>query len=375
MAQKYSNFHNILKEKFQDDADGLSFIESQLFGRPCETFESSFDDELNCEVAHDKFEGQSSIGGKRMVKIAAIQNSIPADTTLPIDEQLRINVDRIFALTKKACEEGAQIICLQEACSAPFFFCLREKWPWTQFAEDYIEGPTVSRFYELSRDYKNVIILPILERAQHDIIWNTAVILEDGEVLGRTRKSHIPRIGDFNEGTYYRYDRNMKFPVFKTKFGNVAVQICYARHFPLCWEAYAINGAEFIFNPSATVDGLSESLWPIEARSGAVANSVYTIAINRIGTEHYESEFTSGNGKPAHKDFGHFYGSSFVTAPNSHRTPSLSRDKDGILIVDCDLNIIKQVRDVWNFQMAHRREDYAELLAASVDPEFQPNIQ
>lgn len=71
-----------------------------------------------------------------------------------------------------------------------------------------------------------------------------------------------------------------------------------------------MNGAEIIFNPAATVGELSEPLWGIEARNAAIANSCFTVGINRVGTETFPNAFTSGNGKPAHKDFGHFYGSS-----------------------------------------------------------------
>lgn len=66
---------------------------------------------------------------------------------------------------------------------------------------------------------------------------------------------------------------------------------------------------------------LSEPMWPVEARNAAIANSYYTCAINRVGTEQFRNEFTSGDGKPAHKDFGHFYGSSYVAAPDGSRTP------------------------------------------------------
>lgn len=107
---------------------------------------------------------------------------------------------------------------------------------------------------------------------------------------------------------------------------------------------YALNGAEIIFNPSATVGALrcgaaydllfsqnailifSEPLWGIEARNAAIANHCFTVAINRVGTEQFPNEFTSGNGKPAHKDFGHFYGSSYVAAPDGSRTPVRMRE-------------------------------------------------
>lgn len=42
----------------------------------------------------------------------------------------------------------------------------------------------------------------------------------------------------------------------------------------------------------------SEPLWRIEARNAAIANHVYTVAINRVGTEVFEHEFTSGDSRP-----------------------------------------------------------------------------
>jgi hypothetical protein len=93
------------------------------------------------------------------------------------------------------------------------------------------------------------------------------------------------------------------------------------------------------------VGALSEPMWPIEARNAAIANSYFAAGINRVGTESFPNEFTSGDGKPAHKvlsaaarcspdcsppdlvwlllhqDFGHFYGSSYVAAPDASRTP------------------------------------------------------
>lgn len=100
-----------------------------------------------------------------------------------------------------------------------------------------------------------------------------------------------------------------------------------------------MNGAEIVFNPSATTDGLSEPMWAIEARNAAIANHYFSVGINRVGTEIYPNEYTSGDGKPAHKDFGHFYGSSYIAAPDASRTPGLSRTNDGLLIAELDLNL------------------------------------
>lgn len=113
-------------------------------------------------------------------------------------------------------------------------------------------------------------------------------------------QNHIPRVGDFNESTYYM-EGNTGHPVFETAFGRIAINICYGRHHPLNWMAFGLMGAEIVFNPSATVGALSEPLWPLEARTAAIANTYFVGAINRVGTEHFPNEFTSGDGQPAHK--------------------------------------------------------------------------
>lgn len=57
------------------------------------------------------------------------------------------------------------------------------------------------------------------------------------------------------QSTYYM-EGNTGHAVFQTQFGRVAVNICYGRHHPLNWFLYSLNGAEIIFNPSATVGAL-----------------------------------------------------------------------------------------------------------------------
>eukprot|EP01126_Amoeba_proteus_P061908 TRINITY_DN8355_c0_g1_i4.p1 TRINITY_DN8355_c0_g1~~TRINITY_DN8355_c0_g1_i4.p1 ORF type:complete len:180 (+),score=16.80 TRINITY_DN8355_c0_g1_i4:525-1064(+) len=161
-------------------------------------------------------------------------------------------------------------------------------------------------------------------------------------------------------------------PVFETVFGRIGVAICYGRHHPLNWMAFGLNGAEIVFNPSATVGSLSEPLWSIEGRNAAIANNYFVGCINRVGTEHFPHEFTSADKKPAHKDFGHFYGSSYITAPDSSRTPSLSRVRDGLLVAECDLNLCRQVKDHWGFRMTARYPLYQQLLTQYVKPGFVP---
>merc|ERR1712168_1779877 len=175
-------------------------------------------------------------------------------------------------------------------------------------------------------------------------------------------------------GSTYYMEGNTCHKVFSTIYGRIAVNICYGRHHPQNWMMYGVNGAEIVFNPSATVGALSEPMWPVEARNAAIANSYFTCAINRVGTETFPREFSSGDGQPAHRDFGHFYGSSYVAAPDGSRTPGLSRVKDGLLIADLDLNLNQQVTDKWGLRMTQRLDLYADAMKEVTSPNFKPNI-
>jgi beta-ureidopropionase len=311
----------------------------------------------------------------RITRVGVIQNTIARPTTDPIVDQFDAIADKVEAMIHAAGGLDVQVLGLQEAWTMPFAFCTREKEPWLEFAEP-IDGPSTQRLAKLARRYNMVIVSPILERdrAHGDTIHNTAVVIGNhGNVIGYHRKNHIPRVGDFNESTYYM-EGNTGHPVFATQFGNVAVNICYGRHHPLNWFMFGANGAEIVFNPSATVGGLSEPMWPIEARCAAIANSYFVAGINRVGTESFPNAFTSGDGRPPKKDFGHFYGSSYVAAPNGSRTPGLSRLRDGLLVSEVDLNQCRQVRDKWGFQMTGRYDMYAESLSRLVRPDFEPQI-
>ncbi|XP_058451009.1 beta-ureidopropionase [Malaya genurostris] len=312
----------------------------------------------------------------RVVRVGLIQNSVDIPTTAPIHVQRDALHEKVSSILKVAADAGVNIICFQEAWTMPFAFCTREKFPWCEFAEDAENGPTTKLVKELAKQYNMVIISPILERDSNhnDTIWNTAVVISNnGNYMGKHRKNHIPRVGDFNESTYY-FEGNTGHPVFETQFGRIAINICYGRHHPQNWMMFGLNGAEIVFNPSATIGVLSEPLWSIEARNAAIANSYFTVAINRVGTEVFPNEFTSGNGLPSHKDFGPFYGSSYIAAPDGTRTPALSRDKDGLLIAEMDLNLCRQVKDFWGFQMTQRLPLYADSLAEAIKPDYKPQI-
>ncbi|XP_026884963.1 beta-ureidopropionase isoform X2 [Electrophorus electricus] len=297
----------------------------------------------------------------RIVRVGLIQNKIILPTDAPVLNQITALHKRVSEIVEVAAFCGVNIVCFQEAWTMPFAFCTREKEPWTEFAESAEDGFTTRFCQELAKKYNMVVVSPILERDEihGGTLWNTAVVVSNtGQFLGKSRKNHIPRVGDFNE----------------TQFGRIAVNICYGRHHPLNWFMYSINGAEIIFNPSATVGAVSEPMWSVEARNAAIANHCFTCAINRVGTEYFKNEFTSGNGKKAHHEFGHFYGSSYVAAPDGSRSPGLSRTHDGLLVAEIDLNLNRQTADKWNFKMTGRYDMYADELTKATQNDFKPNI-
>lgn len=379
-AQQFDSFEDLLKTYVPEET--MPQVWRVLYGGtpkdldlPASAVEKAR--ERNFQIAGYAIDASSeALRAPRIVRVGLIQNKIVLPTTDPVLKQIEALHHRIAEILEVAASCGVTIACLQEAWTMPFAFCTREKQPWCDFAESATNGRTTKLLQELAKKYNMVIISPILERDEThgDTMHNTAVVISNsGSVLGKSRKNHIPRVGDFNESTYY-FEGNTGHRVFETQFGRIAVNICYGRHHPQNWLMYGVNGAEIVFNPSATVASFSESMWPIEARNAAIANSYFTCAINRVGTEVFPTEFTSGDGKPAHKEFGHFYGSSYVAAPDGRRTPGLSKNSDGLLITEMDLNLCRQTKDKWAFRMTQRLELYAKSLTEAVKLDYQPPI-
>ncbi|EGC31542.1 hypothetical protein DICPUDRAFT_156598 [Dictyostelium purpureum] len=331
----------------------------------------------NFEIVASKIEAEpEQLRKPRIVRIGIIQNTIGKETTAPVQEQYLAIEAKIEKMIDAAGAMGVNVLCLQETWHMPFAFCTRERYPWVEFAESASNGQSVKFIQRMARKYNMVIVSPMLERDEvhSGTIHNTAVVVgNNGNIIGKSRKNHIPRTGDFNESTYYM-ESTLGHPVFETIYGKIGINICYGRHHNLNWLAYGLNGSEIVFNPSATVGELSEPMWGVEARNAAMTNNYFVGSINRVGTEHFPNEFTSGNGKPAHKDFGHFYGSSYFSSPDNCCSPALSRVSDGLNIAEVDLNLCQQVKDKWNFQMTARYELYAKFLTDYIKPDYQPQI-
>ncbi|MCF7929729.1 MAG: hypothetical protein K9L68_14025, partial [Spirochaetales bacterium] len=230
----------------------------------------------------------------RNVKVAHIQ-AANAKSEGSVEEIKKAMVDKHIPLVEEAGKKGVQILCLQEIFHGPYF-CAEQDTKWYQAAET-VPGPLTEQFSEYAKKYKMVIILPVYEMTIDGVYYNTAAVIDaDGEYLGKFRKIHIPHTWPGFWEKFYFKPGNLGYPVFETAYAKVGIFICYDRHFPENARALALNGAEILFNPSATTKGKSSYLWELEQPAQAVANGVFIGANNRVGLE-----------KPW--EFGEFYGS------------------------------------------------------------------
>lgn len=271
-----------------------------------------------------------------------------ADKAL-IDKIKQSMLDKHLKFTQQAADQGVQILCFQEIFNGPYF-CAEQNQNWYDAAEEVPNGKTIVKLQEAAKKHKMVLVVPVYEKEQTGIYYNTAAIIDaDGSYLGKYRKSHIPQVNPgFWEKFYFR-PGNLGYPTFQTRYAKIGVYICYDRHFPEGARALGLNGAEIVFNPSATVAGLSEYLWKLEQPAHAAANGYFVGAINRVGTE-----------QPW--NIGEFYGSSYFCNPRGTIISQASRDKEELLVADLNLDEIKEVRDTWQFFRDRRPETYEALV-------------
>ena len=285
----------------------------------------------------------------RIVKCGLIQaNAAPTDA--PIEEIKRLNIEKHLAMIEDAAKQGVQILCMQEVFTTPYF-CAEQQTRWYEAVEKIPDGPTIKLMQEAAKKHGMVIIVPIYEEEIAGIYYNTAAVIDaDGTYLGKYRKNHIPHVNPGFWEKFYFKPGNLGYPAFDTAFARVGVYICYDRHFPEGARALGLSGAEIVFNPSATVAGLSEYLWKLEQPAHAVANGYFVGAINRVGHE-----------QPW--DIGEFYGQSYFCDPRGQIIAQAPRDQDAVVVADLNLDMIREVRNTWQFFRDRRPESYEQLVA------------
>lgn len=288
------------------------------------------------------------------VALGLIQAHHDTDGAEPVGGHKRRAIEKHAGLIREAAARGAKVVCLQELFYGPYF-CTEQSPKWYDATEPIPDGPTTRLMQDLARELEIVLVVPLYEVTIAGVYYNTAAVIDaDGTYLGKYRKHHIPQVAAGPPGCgfwekFYFKPGNDGYPVFRTAYAHVGVYICYDRHFPEGARLLGLNGAEIVFNPSATVAGLSEYLWKLEQPAHAVANGYYVGAINRVGFE------TPWN-------MGEFYGQSYLVDPRGQFVATASRDRDEVVVGEMDRRVIREVRDTWQFYRDRRPETYGAMV-------------
>ena len=284
------------------------------------------------------------------LKAGLIQMALKGSTELSPKQIRDKMIEALVPMVESAGKQKVQVLCFQEVCTQPYF-CPSQDKKWYVAAEAIPDGETTQLMREYARKHSMVIVVPLYEEEMTGVYYNTAAVIDaDGTYLGKYRKNHIPQVAGFWEKFFFK-PGNLGYPVFKTQYCKLGVYICYDRHFPEGWRALALNGAEYIVNPSATVAGLSKYLWELEQPAAAAANGIFIGAINRVGRE-----------EPWADKMGEFYGSSYIVNPRGKIEAQASYDQDELLVHTIDLDMIREVRNTWQFFRDRRPETYGALV-------------
>ena len=281
----------------------------------------------------------------RKVKVAATQMSCSWNR----EEVL----DKAEKLVRKAAAEGANIILLQELFETPYF-CQKQKFEYFDLAKPLSENAAVKRFTEVAKELQVVLPISFYEKAGNTAFNTIAIIDADGTILGTYRKTHIPDGLPYAEEFYFT-PGDTGFKVWKTKYADIGVGICWDQWFPEAARSMALLGAELLFYPTAigsepTLNIDSKPHWQHAMQGHAAANIMPVIASNRIGTEtDDESSMT-------------FYGSSFIADQTGTIVEEADRETESVLVHEFDLDAIAQMRREWGVFRDRRPEMYGTLM-------------
>lgn len=255
-------------------------------------------------------------------------------------------------LVAEAVERGAEYICLPEFSLLPYFPGTREKTGF-DWAEPIPNGPSCQFLSEIAKKFEVVVTGSLYEQAADGGLYDTATVhVPSGELVGVTRKIHIPSGEGYHETDFFA--GSDQYPVTKLDALSIATPTCYDQWFPELARIYSLAGAELIVYPTAIgeepgdPDMDSQSAWETIMRGHAIANGVFVAAVNRIGSE---------NGI-------RFYGSSFVCDPSGKIIAQAARDTTEVVIAD--LNPSDMLHWRHHFPLLHQRrpEVYTDILHA-----------
>ncbi len=277
-------------------------------------------------------------------------------------EEPAANLAHALELVAEAAQKGADIVCLPELFTSPYFAQVEKKSEEGKKAVKYAEqipGTTSAALSTAAKKNKITLVAgSIYEKdAKSKKLYNTAMIFgPDGSLLGTYRKTHIPHDPNFYEQDYFEKG-DTGFKVFEAPAGSltpfISPLICYDQWFPEAARACALMGAQIIFYPTAIgvpdgveqVEGDWQQAWENVMRGHAIANNIIVVAVNRAGRE---GEMN-------------FWGGSFVCNAFGKTLARAGNDEE-VLVVPVDLEHSKMVREGWRFFYNRRPEKYGKLV-------------
>ena len=172
----------------------------------------------------------------KKTRLALIQMKMSSDK-----EKNIVNSISKICLAKK---KGANLVCLPELFLTNYF-CQVEKHSNFNLAES-IPGPTADIFSPLAKELNLILLLSIFEKRTSGIYHNTSIIInENGKIIGKYRKMHIPDDPQYYEKFYFT-PGDLGFKSFKNKKRKSRNTICWDQWFPEAARLTALKGAEII---------------------------------------------------------------------------------------------------------------------------------
>ena len=268
------------------------------------------------------------------MKIAGIQVKCSDDIEKNLKETIKyLNI---------AVEKDSKIICLQELSIYNWFpiDVNDDNFEIANRGNDKI----FDEIKKISRDAGNVVILPFFERGEIDgNFYNSCMVIQDGEIIGKYRKVHLPLIPGWEEKYYFKVG-DLGFPVFETKFGKIGIMLGWDVFFPEVSRILTIKGAEIIFAPTASAFS-SQPRWLKIIGANALMNTVFIARINRVGKE---------------RDVD-FYGGSFCFAPDGVLLSEPAGETEGIIFWEVNYDDLYEVRRLFPFLKDRIDKEYLEI--------------
>ena len=286
---------------------------------------------------------------ERIVNVGLIQMSC--------GDEIEVNYAKAVDHIRKAAGRGANIVCLQELFKSRYFCQVVDSQLYSLAEKVDENAPTVRQLGDLAAELGVVIIASLFEKRALGLYHNAAVVIDaDGRYLGKYRKMHIPDDPGYYEKFYFA-PGDLGYKVFKTRFADIGILICWDQWFPEAARLLALKGAEIIFIPTAIGNRHAENVqateygyhkaWQIVQRGHAVANACYLAAVNRVG-------FEPG---PEENEGIDFWGQSFLADPDGQVVGIASADHEEVLLAPADMSLIEEIRAGWSFPFRDRRVD------------------